>query len=171
MLCWECVFGIIHFAGGWSETMGHLRNVRRIPATALGLLFAAPAFAQEGFDQNGSDWSVTIFADIIASGGGTFERAALAEGQGAPNTSPPLPINQDGDKEGRYFEATQAPSYSVALTTWSAALLDGFVGIGNADSSASQSVGFLAQRCGRSEHAGTRVRGVRHELRRQHRRE
>ena len=75
--------------------MGHLRNARRIPATALGLILAAAAVAQEeGFDQSGSDWSVTDFPIIITSGGGTFERAALSEGQGAPNTSPPLPINR-----------------------------------------------------------------------------
>ncbi len=124
--------------------MGYLQNARRISATALGLLVAAAAVAQEGFDQNGSDWSVTDFPVIITSDGGTFERAPLSEGQGAPNTSPALPINRGGDKEGRYFEASPATSYSVALVDgWAPPLLDGYVGIGNADSSASQRVGFL----------------------------
>ncbi len=50
----------------------------------------------EDFDQPGAAWSASIFPNISA---GTFERTALSSQ--APNTTPPLPVNQGGDLEAR----------------------------------------------------------------------
>ena len=70
---------------------------------------SAEAQVSEDFDAAGADWSATIFSDLH---GGVWSRQSLGSSIGAPNTSPPLPINEGGDKEGR---RTDDPASSYAL--------------------------------------------------------
>jgi hypothetical protein len=112
-------------------------------------LVGAAALAQtEDFNGAGSTMAGTLFPDVISFGGGTFERQILAAGMGAPNTLPPLPINDAGDKEARYFEVGFAPA-SSALTAdlpeniVRNQVIDGYVGIAYFEESGSRHVGFV----------------------------
>lgn len=104
----------------------------------------------EDFDQPGSglDWSATLFPAEIKPGGTAFTREPLTVAQGAPNTTPPLPINAGGDLEGRYAEVTVGGG-SYALTTPEVVLENGgiraFVAIGAPDPFGSQSGGVLVR--------------------------
>ncbi len=99
----------------------------------------------ESFDEVGSSWSNTFFPNEQIFGDGIFVREALGPGLGAPTTNPPLPINQGGDKEGRYFEQTLAGTH---CTTFSEevlcdVLVDGYLAIGFPDPFGGRNVGFI----------------------------
>jgi len=127
-----------------------------IPLVLCGFLAAAaPLRAQdcswvETFDDGGTDFSQTRLPDLQLSGDGTFEQAALTTGQGAPNTSPNLPVNAAGDFEGRYFEDGVSTAPSLALTEDVAqnavehVHLECIVGIGSTGAGAS-SAGLVAR--------------------------
>jgi hypothetical protein len=123
-----------------------------LPSTLALQFLAALTFAPlvpqapglEDFDQAGSTWADTLFPAQLGLGG-AFVREPLGAGLGAPDTDPPLPINQGGDKEGRYFEQTFAPTgaISTSLDVHCDVRIEGYVGIGFPDPFGGRSVGFL----------------------------
>lgn len=107
---------------------------------------------EESFDEPGTTWSNTRFPDVFGPGlpgAFAFVREPLDPLSGAPDTTPPLPINVGGDLEGRYVELGLAGSgaYALMRDDPANAIADvgvrGFVGIGNPDPFGSQSVGFV----------------------------
>lgn len=111
-----------------------------IKYSILSILLAKSASASiiESFDEAGSGLSNTIFSTTIIQGDGILERKALGVADGAPNTSPNLPINIGGDKELVYYEQTFSPYGSYAVTTQQAGSLfsnismDAYIGFGAA---------------------------------------
>ena len=105
---------------------------------ALALLAVLPqgmtTIAFEDFEGPGFDWSTTLFSEVIGPGGATFfGRTPIFGNENAPDTSPPLPVNVDGDTEGRYA-APGGGSYALTPDIPSNQLTDssisGFVGFG-----------------------------------------
>ena len=108
---------------------------------ALAGLAASAASANvvvfERFNQAGNAWAASTFSNTILLGSGSnVERIVIPAGLGAPNTAPALPINEGGDKEGRFFEAGGFFSGSYALTDpvpaneLTDASIDGYVAFG-----------------------------------------
>ncbi|MFA6288589.1 MAG: S8 family serine peptidase [Opitutaceae bacterium] len=98
--------------GNWqqSETAEFTQNqLDQVDATTVPgeIRLARQPQVYETFDQ-ASAWSGTAFPDVST---GTFSLSTLASGQG-PDTAPPLPINQGGDKEALISGASAS-----ALTT------------------------------------------------------
>jgi len=56
----------------------------------------SPTTWTENFDASGTSWASTIFS--ATGGAATMDRQIMSSG---PNTSPALPVNQNGDMEGR----------------------------------------------------------------------
>ena len=110
----------------------------------------------EDFDQAGSDMGSSELSRIIASGDGTYVREALAVADGAPATTPELPINAGSDKELRYYEQSLASTGSYALTPdqpdriFTDVAIDGYVGIGYNNTFGSRSAAFVARMTGTS---------------------
>jgi len=109
----------------------------------VGLCSRVDAQVTESFDTSGNNWSNTTFPDAYF---GTFFREALGSGIGAPNASPPLPINQGGDKEGRqtslggYRLTANVPANDVADV-----VIDGYVAIGSVSQKGTRSASFVAR--------------------------
>jgi hypothetical protein len=103
---------------------------------------------REDFDEPGTSWAATLFPDEIIPGGAAFTREELSGALGAPDTSPPLPINTGGDLEGRYAEVTASGgSYAlgadVPSNRFEDAAIRGYLAIGAPDPFGGQTVGFL----------------------------
>ena len=106
----------------------------------------------EDFEQAGNNFSNTIFTDIRTSfhGPNVFEASSLTSSVGAPNLSPPLPINVGGDIEGIYYmpNPPQYGGYSgYALMSnqneWTNMSIDGYIGFGRLTGYGSQTGSFL----------------------------
>jgi hypothetical protein len=88
-----------------------------VPALmALSLSLSAQDAWFEDFDARGDSWSTTLFPDVILAPSTGLTREPLTAALGAPETEPPLPINADGDAEGRVFEIAVPASHAFALT-------------------------------------------------------
>jgi hypothetical protein len=97
----------------------------------------------EDFDEPGTGWANTLFIDSSHYPPDPgFVRGPLDETTRAPNTHPPLPINQGGDKEGMLFTVPVIPADRFAYVTNSPAnqlgdvTVDAYVG-------RSQSAGWI----------------------------
>lgn len=117
-------------------------------------LAASSASAQtvifEKFNQAGNDWTATQMSQLILpSAASAVERVVIPAGLGAPNTSPALPINEGGDKEGRFFESGGVFGASYALTPPGSGTnitdgsIDGYVAFGVTDLTGTRSAGML----------------------------
>ncbi len=95
-------------------------NVSTTATPGRVVLGPAATALTENFDQPGTAWSSTIFSTYS----GTATRTDLT-GIG-PNTTPPLPVNQGGDLEGRLTTDAQMPS--VPANFFSDGTIEAYVG-------------------------------------------
>ena len=125
-------------------------NARTFVLIVLGCAPAA-GFGQtlfEDFDAAGHSWSETVFPELVISGSATFTREALGPGMGVPNTTPPLPINQNGDQEGRYSgqgggTGSFAFTENVPHSIFQSGKIEGFIAFGVGGGAEGRNISFL----------------------------
>ncbi|MGE4198095.1 MAG: hypothetical protein AB7G11_13335, partial [Phycisphaerales bacterium] len=105
----------------------------------------------EKFNQNGMLWSDSVFSNVSLGPSTFLERGQTAAGLGAPNTSPVLPINESGDKEGRFFTTAATSNTAYALTAqvggieYTDGLIDGYISFGVNTLAGVRSAGLMAR--------------------------
>ncbi len=130
------------------------RAIVRALAVAALVSFAGSASAQtvvfEKFNQSGNSWIASSLQNVRLNGtGSACERIVIGAGLGAPNTATPLPINEGGDKEGRFFESGGVFEGSFALmpllpdNILTDSSIDGYVAFGVTDLNGSRSASLL----------------------------
>ncbi|MBC7772725.1 MAG: hypothetical protein H7210_09550 [Pyrinomonadaceae bacterium] len=103
----------------------------------------------EKFNEAGTAWSDTVFSSTLQPVTGIFERGQTAAGLGAPNTIPGLPVNESGDKEGRFFVTVAGTGNAYAFTPSTFAnritdgLVDGYISLGVLSLSGLRSAGLM----------------------------
>lgn len=107
-------------------------------AGAVVLADSAPIWTED-FDAAGATWAGTIFSATTVPSGGALSREALTVAQGAPSTTPALPVNAGGDSEGRYLNSNSTPFRARmpagGTNVFADGTIEGFVGFGGTYSS------------------------------------
>ena len=87
------------------------------------LLAAGNTIWSENFDEAGTSWNNTIFSLQTSGAAGVYVRKALDATQGAPLTTPALPINQGGDLEGRFAPPSPNGSSRIIMPATAANIM------------------------------------------------
>jgi hypothetical protein len=81
----------------------------------------------ENFDEQGQSWTNTIFTSVFhAQNSASFTREPVGNELKAPNTTPPLPINQGGDKEAHF---ANRECYITMPGEFTDVVIDGYIAL------------------------------------------